>query len=91
MYKILIEKIIIGNKEYAELALPMVIDNKINLKNLLVTIGKKGIGDNFKIQTDYPNIITLGEDGEVKIYISRVVNITSMIELTNIVASLQGV
>jgi hypothetical protein len=91
MYKVLIEKISVNNKEYTELALPILIDNKINLKNLLVTIGKKEISDNFRIRTDYPNIIMLGENDEVKIYVSRVFNITSMIELTNIVASIQGV
>jgi hypothetical protein len=91
MYKILVEKILIDNKEYTELRLPMIIDSKINLKNLLVTIGRKEIGDNFRIKTEYPNIIILGENEEVKIYVSRVFNITSMIELTNIVMAIQGV
>jgi hypothetical protein len=91
MYKILVEKILIDNKEYTELRLPMIIDSKINLKNLLVTIGRKEIGDNFRIKTEYPNIIILGENEEVKIYVSRVFNITSMTELTNIVMAIQGV
>jgi hypothetical protein len=91
MYKILVEKIIIDNKEYTELALPVIIDSKINLKNLLVTIGRKEIGDNFRIKTEYPNIIVLGENGEVKIYVSRVFNVTSMIDLTNIIMAIQGV
>jgi hypothetical protein len=91
MYKILVEKIVIDNKEYTDLALPMIIDSKINLKKLLVTIGRKEIGDNFRIKTEYPNIIVLGENEEVKIYVSRIVNITSMIELTNIITAIQGV
>jgi hypothetical protein len=91
MYRVLIEKILINNKEYTEITSPAIIDNKIGLKNLLVTIGKKEIGDNFRIKTEHPNIIMLGENGEVKIYVSRITSITSMIELTNIVASIQGV
>jgi hypothetical protein len=92
MYKILVEKILIDNKECTglALALPIVIDSKINLKDLLVAIGKKEIGDNFCIRTEYPNIIVLGENEEVKIYVSRVFNITSMIELTNIVMAIKG-
>jgi hypothetical protein len=91
MYRVLVEKILLDNKEYTEITSPVIIDNKPDLKNLLVTIGKKELGDDFRIKTEHPNVIILGENDEVKIYVSRITNITSMIELTNIVASIQGV
>ena len=89
-YKLLVEKVLVNDSEATGFENPKLLESHADLKTLLVELGKENVGDDFKITTEYPNVITLG-DGEVKVYVSRVVDIASMIELTGIVSALRKV
>jgi hypothetical protein len=88
MYKCLVNKILIDDKEYTDIGTPLIVDSVSDLRALLIKIGQKEIAESFKIQTGYPNIIVLGD--KIKIYISRIVPITTMIELSNIIRSMRS-